>query len=65
MAIFLSIHAKFGDSSFNRLEVMALGVKKLLPVSLDQVDGALGAHFGLHHWIPLIFSRLDPKSKLV
>ena len=40
-AIFLIIHAKFGDSSFNRLGAMALGVKKLGPVSLDQVDGAL------------------------
>ena len=28
-AIFLSIHAKFGDSSFNRLGAMALGVKKI------------------------------------
>ena len=27
-AIFLSVHAKFGDSSFNRLGAMALGVKK-------------------------------------
>ena len=47
------------------LELWLLASKKLGPVSLDQVDGALGAHFGLHHWIPLIFSRLDPKSKLV
>ena len=29
-AIFLSIHAKFGDSSFNRLGAMALGVKKII-----------------------------------
>ena len=28
-AIFLSIHAKFGNSSFNRLGAMALGVKKI------------------------------------
>ena len=27
--IFLIIHAKFGDSSFNRLGAMALGVKKI------------------------------------
>ena len=50
--IFLIIHAKFHDSSFNRLGAMALGVKKLWQVLLDQVDGAIGAHFGLHHWIP-------------
>ena len=29
-AIFLIIHAKFGDSSFNRLGAMALGVKKII-----------------------------------
>ena len=28
--IFLIIHAKFGDSSFNRLGAMALGVKKIM-----------------------------------
>ena len=29
-AIFLIIHAKFGDSSFNRLGALALGVKKIM-----------------------------------
>ena len=29
-AIFLIIHAKFDDSSFNRLGAMALGVKKII-----------------------------------
>ena len=48
-AIFLIIHAKFHDSSFSRLGAMVLGVKKLWQVLLDQVDGAIGAHFGLHH----------------
>ena len=64
-AIFLSIHAKFGDSSFNRLGAMALGVKKIRTGFVGSVDGALGAHFGLHHWIPLIFSSLDAKTEKV
>jgi len=47
------------------LELWLLAEKKLEADSLDQVDGALGAYFGLHHWIPRLFSSIDAKTEKV